>query len=156
MLQKTPVSKDSKSVCGQPHVGSNPTVSARAGSDFTLPAFLYWLHRTIFGPANEHTIHCICRSLLRVVIQVCVDVCCCGIGTVSQPYLDLFHCDIFTAVKQTPCPLSVQFFSFWFAYSHPRCSSRESREKGKGNPRSGRTAGTLAFVPALEHSPGQS
>ena len=30
---------DSKSVCGQPHVGSNPTVSARAGSDVTLPAF---------------------------------------------------------------------------------------------------------------------
>ena len=101
---------DSKSVCGQPHVGSNPTVSARAGSDFTLPAFLYRLLCTIFGTASGHTIHCICRSLLCVVIQVCVDVCCCGIGTMSQPYLDLFHCDIFTAVKQMPCPLSVQFF----------------------------------------------
>ena len=100
----------SKSVCGQPHVGSNPTVSARAGSDFTLPAFLYRLLCTIFGTASEHTIHCICRSLLRIVIQVSVDVCCCGIGTMSQPYLDLFHCDIFTAVKQMPCPLSVQFF----------------------------------------------
>ena len=110
MLQKTPVSNDSKSVCGQPHVGSNPTVSARAGSDVTLPAFLYRLLCTIFGTASEHTIHCICRSLLRIVIQVSVDVCCIRIGTMSQPYLDLFHCDIFTAVKQMPCPLSVQFF----------------------------------------------
>lgn len=156
MLQKTPASNDSKSVCGQPHVGSNPTVSARAGSDFTLPAFLYRLLCTIFGTASGHTIHCICRSLLRVVIQVSVDVCCSRIGTMFQPYLDLFHCDIFTAVKQMPCPPFRSVFSFWFAYSHPRCSSREIREKGKGNLRSGRTAGTLAFVPALEHSPGQS
>ena len=72
--------------------------------------FLYRLLCTIFGTASGHTIHCICRSLLRVVIQVSVDVCCIRIGTMSQPYLDLFHCDIFTAVKQMPCPLSVQFF----------------------------------------------
>ena len=72
--------------------------------------FLYCLLCTIFGTASEHTIHCICRNLLRVVIQVSVGVCCSRIGTVSQPNLDLFHCDIFTAVKQMPCPLSVQFF----------------------------------------------
>ena len=65
--------------------------------------FLYRLLCTIFGTASEHTIHCICRSLLRVVIQVSVDVCCIRIGTMSQPYLDLFHCDIFTAVKQKTC-----------------------------------------------------
>ena len=96
--------RDSKSRrSGDRRVGSTPTSSARAGSVKSLPAFLYWLHRTIFGPANEHTIHCICRSLLCVVIQVCVDVCCCGIGTMSQPYLDLLHCDIFSAVKQKTC-----------------------------------------------------
>lgn len=96
--------RDSKSRRpGDRRVGSTPTSSARAGSVKSLPAFLYWLHRTIFGPANEHTIHCICRSLLCVVIQVCVDVCCCGIGTMSQPYLDLLHCDIFSAVKQKTC-----------------------------------------------------
>ena len=101
---------DSKSVCGQPHVGSNPTVSARAGSDFTLPAFFISLalHDLWHREWTYH--HCICRNLLRVVIQVSVDVCCIRIGTMSQPYLDLFHCDIFTAVKQMPCPLSVQFF----------------------------------------------
>ena len=96
--------RDSKSRrSGDRRVGSTPTSSARAGSVKSLPAFLYWLHRTIFGPANEHTIHCICRSLLCIVIQVCVDVCCCGIGTMSQPYLDLLHCDIFSAVKQKTC-----------------------------------------------------
>ena len=57
----------------------------------------------VLGIASEHTIHCICRSLLRIVIQVSVDVCCSGIGAMSKPNLDLFHCDIFAAVKQKTC-----------------------------------------------------
>ena len=37
------------------------------------------------------------------MIQVSVDVCCSGIGAMSKPNLDLFHCDIFAAVKQKTC-----------------------------------------------------
>ena len=47
-------------------------------------------------------------------------------------------------------------FSFWCAYSHPRCPSRENRGPGKGIPHSGRTVGTLVFVPAPGYSRARS
>ena len=44
---------DSKSVCGQPHVGSNPTVSAKEepllGYESTLIMVLFYAHSGIFA-----------------------------------------------------------------------------------------------------------
>lgn len=43
--------------------------------------------------AVEHTVHGVCRSLLCRVVEMCIDVCRGGEGTVTQPDLDLLHGD---------------------------------------------------------------
>ena len=43
-------------------------------------------------------------------------------------------------------------FLLWCAYSHPRRPNRGNRGRDRGSPRSGRTAGTLVFLPAPGHS----
>ena len=84
---------DSKSVDGSNRPGgSNPSISARACSGDSTAGF-YLCQLFLFFRAVEHTVHGVCRSLLCRVVEMCIDVCRGGEGTVTQPDLDLLHGD---------------------------------------------------------------
>ena len=51
MLQKTPASNDSKSVCEQSHVGSNPTRCAKTKGNCFCSCLLFW------GPLPKGRLH---------------------------------------------------------------------------------------------------
>ena len=82
---------DSKSVCGQPHEGSNPSRCATADSRFLLSVF--YVRCTVFSVLAKQSVHGVRRGLLRRVVKVCVDVRRGGERTMSQPYSDLLHGD---------------------------------------------------------------
>ena len=85
---------DSKSVCGQPHVGSNPTVSAikpyssRVVGLFSFPwRDIVWSYCGHSQPSQ----HGFCGCAFGVIIKVRAVVCRGGKVAVPQPFLNLFH-----------------------------------------------------------------
>ena len=85
---------DSKSVCRQLHVGSNPTRCA-------IGAVVIFRRSPVFLPvgcllALEHSAHCRGGPLLGGKVQVGIDVGGDGEGAVAQQDLDLFHRDTVT------------------------------------------------------------
>ena len=85
---------DSKSVCRQLHVGSNPTRCAIGAVVIFRRSSFFLLVRCL--PALEHPTHRRSGLLLGGEIQVGIDVSGGGEGAVSQPDLNLFHGDAVT------------------------------------------------------------
>ena len=82
---------DSKSVDGQPSVGSNPTRSAiRAAASFRRSSFFLSCRDFL---ALEHIAHRRCGLFLGREVQVGIDVGGSREGAVAQPDLDLLHRD---------------------------------------------------------------
>ena len=84
---------DSKSVDGsnRPGVRIPPSPPEPAA---VIPLQVFSLCQLLlFLRAVEHPVHGICRSLLRRVVKVCVDICRGGEGAVPEPDLDLLHGD---------------------------------------------------------------
>ena len=103
---------DSKSVCEQSHVGSNPTRCAIWGYGDHSPQPFFLLFRRGF-PALEHPAHRRCGLLLGGEIQVGIDVGGGGEGAVAQPDLYLFHRDAVAQQKAGTCVPLWHNKDFW-------------------------------------------
>ena len=71
-------------------------------------AGFYLCQLFLFFRAVEHTVHSVCRSLLCRVVEMCIDVCRGGEGTVTQPDLDLLHGDT-VAEKQAGAGVPLRY-----------------------------------------------
>ena len=103
------------------------------------------LHHTILCPRVSDIQRL--QHLDRVVVLILRD----GEGDSDQAIFQVISVIQSRFDPHAPTPFR-SVFLLWCAYSHPRRPNRGNRGRDRGSPRSGRTAGTLVFVPAPGHS----